>query len=99
MPLDELLRFFDKHPYFGVPVVDSADRLLGVVLRADVEEASSERADRRLLLVSGVLGGEEYRSMSWSSRVMRRAPWLGVSLLLSLAAGSLIGWYQETLAA
>jgi len=99
LPLDELLRFFDKHPYFGVPVVDSADRLLGVVLRADVEEASSDRADRRLLLVSGVLGGEEYRSMSWSSRVMRRAPWLGVSLVLSLAAASVIGWYQETLSA
>jgi magnesium transporter len=37
--------------------------------------------------------------MPWSSRVLRRAPWLGVSLLLSLAAASVIGWYQETLAA
>jgi magnesium transporter len=98
MPLDELLRFFDKHPYFGAPVVDAENRLLGVVLRADVEEASSERSDRRWLVASGVLGGEEIRSMTWSSRVLRRAPWLGISLILGLAAASVIGWYQETLA-
>ena len=98
-PLDDLLRFFDRHPFLSVPVVDSNDRLLGVVLRVDVEEATSDWADRRMLLMSGVVGGEESRSMPWSSRVLRRAPWLCVSLLLSLAAASVIGLYQETLAA
>jgi len=97
--LDELLHLFDRHPYFGVPVVDNDDRMLGVVLRVDVEEATSDRADRRMLLISGVLSGEESRSMTWASRVLRRAPWLAVSLLLSLVAASVIGWYQETLTA
>ena len=99
MPLDELLRLFDRHPYFGMPVVDTDDRLVGVVIRANVEEALSDRSDRRMLLASGVIGGEEFRSMSWTGRVMRRAPWLAVSLFLSLGAASVIGWYQETLAA
>ncbi len=97
MPLNELTHAFDRHPYLGVPVVDAANRLLGVVLRADVEEALAEQADRRLLLVSGVLGGDEYRSMNWGDRVLRRAPWLLVSLVLSFAAASVIGLYQETL--
>lgn len=97
--MDELLRFVDRYPFFGVPVVDEEDRLLGVALRADIEEATSERADRRMLLMSGVWGGEEARSMSWGSRVLRRAPWLGVSLGLSLLAASVIGCYQETLSA
>lgn len=97
--LDELLRVFDRYPFYGLPVVDGDHRLLGVVLRADVEEATSERADRRMLLMSGVLGGDEARSMSWTNRVLRRAPWLCVSLLLSLMAASVIGWYQETLSA
>ena len=97
--LDELLRFFDRHPFLGVPVVDADDRLLGVVLRVDIEEATSDRANRRMLLMSGVVGGEEARAMPWASRVLRRAPWLCVSLLLSLVAASVIGWYQETLAA
>jgi len=99
MPLDDLLRLCDRHPYFGLPVVDSADRLLGVALATDVEEALSERLDRRMLLASGVWSGEEFRSMKWTSRVMRRFPWLAVSLLLSLAAASVIGWYEETLTA
>lgn len=97
--LGQLERFFDRHPFFGVPVVDGDQRLLGVVLRTDVEEATSDRADRRMLFMSGILGGEEARSMPWSIRVLRRAPWLCASLLLSLAAASVIGWYQETLAA
>jgi magnesium transporter len=97
--IDELLRFFDRHSFLGVPVVDGDNRLLGVVLRVDVEEATSDRADRRMLLMSGVVGGEESRSMTWTSRVMKRAPWLCVSLVLSLTAASVIGWYQETLAA
>jgi magnesium transporter len=96
--LDELARFFDRYSFFAVPVVDADGRLLGIVLRVDVEEATSERADRRMLLMSGILEGEESRSMSWTSRVLRRAPWLVVSLVLSLAAASVIGWYQETLA-
>jgi magnesium transporter len=99
MPLDGLLRLFDRHPYFGLPVVDAGDRLLGVVLATDVEEALAEQADRRMLLASGVWSGEEYRSMNWTSRVLRRIPWLAVSLLLSLAAASVIGWYEETLKA
>jgi magnesium transporter len=97
MPLNELTHAFDRHPYLGVPVVDAGNRMLGVVLRADVEEALAEQADRRLLLISGVLGGDEYRSMSWADRVLRRAPWLIVSLLLSVGAASVIGLYQETL--
>lgn len=99
MPLDDLLRLFDRHPFFGLPVVDAANRLLGVVLATDVEEALADRSDRRMLLASGVWTGEEYRSMNWTSRVLRRFPWLAVSLLLSLAAASVIGLYEETLTA
>jgi magnesium transporter len=98
-PLDELARFFDRHPFFGAPVTDEEGRLLGVVLRADVEEALGERAERRFLLASGVLGGEEFRSMPWRLRLGRRLTWLGISLGLSLLSASIIGLYEDTLAA
>jgi magnesium transporter len=97
--LDELNRFFDRHSYFGVPVTDERGRLLGVVLRAAVEEALGERAERRFLSVSGVLGGEEFRTMRWRLRLGRRLAWLGVSLALNLLAAGVIGLYQDTLAA
>jgi magnesium transporter len=98
-PLDELARFFDRHPFFGAPVTDEAGRLLGVVLRADVEEALGERAQRRFLLASGVLGGEEFRTMPWRRRLGGRLAWLGISMALNLLAASVIGLYQDTLAA
>ncbi len=98
-PLDGLARFFDRHPFFGAPVTDEEGRLLGVVLRADAEEALGERAERRLLLASGVLGGEEFRSMPWRTRLGRRLAWLGISLCLSLLSASIIGLYEDTLAA
>lgn len=97
--LEQLERLFDRFGYYGLPVVDSDGRMLGVVLRVDVEEAISARAERDMLVRSGVLGGEELRSMPWSSRIARRTPWLAVSLLLSLTAASVIGLYEETLAA
>ena len=98
-PLDELARFFDRHPFFGAPVADEEGRLLGVVLRADAEEARGERAERRFLLASGVLGGEEFRTMPWRLRLGRRLTWLGISLGLSLFSASIIGLYEDTLAA
>jgi magnesium transporter len=98
-PLDEVARFFARHSYFGAPVTDGEGRLLGVVLRADAEEALGGRAERRFLLASGILGGEEFRTMPWRQRLGRRLAWLVVSLALNLAAASVVGLYQETLAA
>jgi magnesium transporter len=98
-PLDEVARFFDRHPFFGAPVTDQEGRLLGVVLRADAEEAQGERAERRFLLANGLFGGEEFRTMPWRARLGGRLAWLGVSLALNLLAASIIGLYQDTLAA
>lgn len=97
--LDRLQRIFDRLGYLGLPVVDDSNKLLGVVLKTDVEEAVALRSERTYLLMSGLLGGDELRSMHWGSRVARRAPWLTVSLLLSMTAASVIGLYEDTLAA
>jgi magnesium transporter len=97
-PLDEVARFFDRHPFFAAPVTDGEGRLLGVLLRADAEEAVGDRADRRFLWASGVLGGEEFRTMPWRLRLRRRLAWLGVSLALNLVAAGVVGLYQDTLA-
>lgn len=98
-PLDELRRLFDRYPFFGLPVTGEDGRLLGVVLRADVGEAVGERAERTFLVASGVLGGEELRSMPLAGRLARRLAWLAVSAGLNLLSASVVGLYQETLAA
>lgn len=97
--LDELQQFFDRHGFFGAPVVDLDGRLVGVVRRADVEEALGDRADQTLLKVSGIVGGEELRSMPLVERSVRRLSWLSINIVLNVMAASVIAAYQETLSA
>lgn len=97
--LDELIRFFETHSFIGVPVVDAANRLVGVVRRAAVDEARGEEASSVLLKISGIIGGEEFRSMPLWLRSGRRLAFLSVNIVLNILAASVIALYQETLAA
>ncbi len=96
-PLQELERFFDLHPLFGVPVVDSDGILVGVVRKQDVEEAAEERSGRTMLKFTGILGGEELRTMPLHLRSMRRLSWLSANIVLNIIAASIIAMYQDTL--
>ncbi|MBT8486612.1 MAG: magnesium transporter [Phycisphaerae bacterium] len=96
-PLDDLSDIFDRHELLGVPVVDSSDRLVGVVKRHDVEEAFAERADSDYLKSQGIVGGEELRSMPLWRRSRRRLSWLSINVILNIAAASVIALYHDTL--
>ena len=97
--LQELKAFFDQHRLFGVPVVDGGDCLVGVVRRASVEAAVSKQATRQLLGISGIMGGEEFRSMPLMLRSGRRLSWLTINIVLNIVAASVIAVYQDTLQA
>lgn len=98
-PLRELETFFDEHEFFGVPVVDAEDRLVGVVLPQAVEEEVNKQRTRTFLRISGIIGGEEFRTMGLLSRSGRRLSWLSMNILLNVIAASVIAIYQDTLAA
>lgn len=95
--LDQLLNFFEEHDFLGVPVVDSEQQLVGVVLRKDVLEAVADRSDADLMRSRGIVGGEELRSMPLSLRSRRRLSWLSVNIVLNIIAASVIAAYQDTL--
>ena len=94
--LDQLKEFFDRHNFYGAPVVDERGQLVGVVRRADVEEALDERADKTLMRFGGIIGGEELRMMPLSSRSLRRLAYLFPTLLLALMAVSIIAVFEST---
>jgi magnesium transporter len=98
-PLELLKRFFDEHPLFGVPVVDDADRLVGIVRRTAVDEALQRGATRTLLALAGLVGEEELRTMPLRARSTRRLSWLSLNIVLNVVAASVIAVYQETLSA
>jgi magnesium transporter len=95
--LDKLKQFFDQHTFFGVPVVDETNRLVGVARRAAVKEAVNKRSNKVFLKFSGIIGGEELRSMRLFSRSFRRLSWLTINIFLNIIAASVIAIYQDTL--
>lgn len=96
--LTQLRTFFDEHKLFGVPVVDSDRRLLGIVLPEAVREADRKQAAHQFLRLSGIIGGEEFRSMPLLERSGRRLSWLTLNIVLNIIAASVIAMYQDTLA-
>lgn len=95
----DLQEFFEEHRLFGVPVVDDNQRLVGVVLPNAVEEAINKRKTKTFLRLSGIVGGEEFRTMPLFSRSGRRLSWLSMNIVLNIIAATVIAFYQDTLAA
>lgn len=97
--LQELIGFFDKYDFYGVPVLNDKKQMVGVVLRKHILEAENERASIDMLSTQGIVGGEELRSMPTFIRSRRRLSWLSINILLNIAAASVIAFYQDTLSA
>lgn len=96
--LDELQEFHREHPAFlGVPVVDVDGKLVGVVRMSALMEATRDYANKAFLSFSGIVGGEEFRSMPMIQRCLRRLSWLAPNIVLNLVAASVIALYQDTL--
>lgn len=97
--LEELSQIFEKHEYFGLPVVDDHGLLMGVVKRSSLQEALETKAEKSFLAASGILGGEELRSLPKRIRTLRRLSFLILKIGLNLISASVIGFYADTLEA
>ena len=94
---EDIVSFFDTYDFYGAPVLNASDELVGVVLRKQVREAEAEQANMEHLETQGIVGGEELRTMPVLLRSKRRLSWLSVNILLNIMAASIIAFYQDTL--
>lgn len=97
--LPEIFDLFDRYRFLGIPVVDEAMHMIGVLLREDVDEARIDQAHADGLKSRGIVGGEELRTMPVAIRSRRRLAWLSINIVLNVMAASVIALYQETLSA
>jgi len=97
--LDKLIDLFETYSFYGFPVVDDQDQLIGVVRRKNILEAKNDRTAYEHLETQGIVGGDELRTMPVLLRSRRRLSWLSVNIILNLIAASVIAFYQETLSA
>jgi magnesium transporter len=97
MSLRDLKDFFRQYSFLGVPVVNDDGALVGVVRAASVREAANRQNNQLFLKFAGIVGGEEYRTMSLFKRSSRRLSWLSINIVLNIIAASVIALYQDTL--
>jgi len=97
MSLEELGEKFEERKFLGLPVTTEEGQLVGVVTRSAVQKAIVENASGDYLKASGIVGGEELRSMPVLERARRRGAWLLPNIALNLISASIIALFQDTL--
>lgn len=96
---EALKAIFEEKAYIGLPVVDENEVLKGVISHQAVIDATAHHQTEDYLHVSGIVGGEELRSMPMLLRSRRRLAWLAPNIVLNLIAASVIAMHEDTLQA
>ena len=94
--LEEVARLFGKYNLVAAPVVDAADRLVGVITVDDVVDVIEEEADEDLKALGGVTSDEELSDNVWTI-AKGRFNWLLVNLATAFLASSVLGLFEGQL--
>jgi magnesium transporter len=93
---EEVARLFGKYNLVAAPVVDTADRLVGVITIDDVVDVIEEEADEDLKALGGVTSDEELSDNVWTI-AKGRFNWLLVNLATAFLASSVLGLFEGPL--
>jgi magnesium transporter len=92
----EVARMFQKYNLVAAPVVDTTNRLVGVVTIDDVVDVIEEEADEDLKALGGVTSDEELSDNVWTI-ARGRFNWLLVNLATAFLASSVLGLFEGQL--
>ncbi|NEV01226.1 magnesium transporter [Bradyrhizobium uaiense] len=93
---EEVARMFGKYNLVAAPVVDTTDRLVGVITIDDVVDVIEEEADEDLKALGGVTHPEELSDTVWTI-ARGRFNWLLVNLATAFLASSVLGLFEGQL--
>ena len=93
---EEVARLFGKYNLVAAPVVDTANRLVGVITIDDVVDVIEEEADQDLKALGGVTSDEELSDNVWTI-ARGRFNWLLVNLATAFLASSVLGLFEGEL--
>jgi magnesium transporter len=92
----EVARLFGKYNLVAAPVVDTENRLVGVITIDDVVDVIEEEADEDLKALGGVTSDEELSDNVWTI-ARGRFNWLLVNLATAFLASSVLGLFEGQL--
>lgn len=92
---EEVARLFQRYDLVAAPVVDSKDRLVGVITFDDVADVIQEEAEEDIKALGGVRD-EEFSDTVWHI-ARSRFNWLLVNLVTAFLASSVLGLFEGQL--
>jgi magnesium transporter len=93
---EEVARLFQRYDLVAAPVVDAADRLVGVITFDDVVDVIEEEAEEDIKALGGVQRHEELSDSVWTI-AKGRFNWLLVNLATAFLASSVLGLFEGQL--
>lgn len=92
----EVARMFGKYNLVAAPVVDTHDRLVGVITIDDVVDVIEEEAEEDIKALGGVARDEELSDSMWTI-AKGRFNWLLVNLATAFLASAVLGLFEGQL--
>jgi magnesium transporter len=93
---EEVARLFEHYNLVAVPVVDTGNRLVGVITVDDIVDVIEEEADEDVKALGGVSRDEELSDDVWTI-AKGRFPWLFANLITALLASWVISRFEGAL--
>ena len=90
---EEVALLFQQYGLVNMPVVDNADRLLGVIIVDDIVDVINEEAEEDLQGLTGV--SDLSITSSFLETAKGRFSWLILNMFTAVLASSVIGLFQE----
>jgi magnesium transporter len=93
---EEVARQFERYDLVAAPVVDEADRLVGVMTVDDIVDVIEEEAEEDIKALGGVAKHEELSDSVWTI-AKGRFPWLLANLATALLSASVIAMFEASI--
>jgi len=94
--LEEVARLFGKYNLVAAPVLDTDNRLVGVITVDDVVDVIETEADEEIKALGGVTSDEQLSDNVWTI-AKGRFNWLLVNLATAFLASSVLGLFEGQL--
>lgn len=92
---EEVAFLFRREGITSAPVVDSNNRLIGMITIDDIVTVIDEEAQEDFLKIGGVATSDIHRATLSTAR--SRASWLAINLLTAIAASVVVGLFEGTI--
>ena len=93
---EEVARLFQRYNWVAAPVLDSSERLVGIITFDDVADVLEEEAEEDIRALGGVARYEELSDSVWTI-ARGRFNWLLVNLGTAFLASSVLGLFEGQL--